>query len=174
MLRKLSITFTGLFLLVALLVSGFGFAQSVSAQVTEGEEGEVTSAERAENRQARKELRQVARQVIDKEELKQVVADTLGVTVEEVEAARENGTMQELIDASGVSAEELEAAVTAARDAMIDEALANGEITAEQAEQLKARDGSHKGEGPDGPGSREGREGRGAGDGPQAETTDEA
>ncbi len=105
--------------------------------------GEIT-AERGEQILARLELRNLARQVIDRDALKQVAADTLGVTVAELEAAKEDGTMSELVDASGVSKEELKAAVTEARDGMIDEAVANGELTEEQGEQLKARNGKHR------------------------------
>ncbi len=239
MLRKVLITASGLFLLLALFVSAFGFAQNVSAQITEGddsavpaEEGtgrrgkhrrggrniltseeraevvadvlgisaeEVTAAkedgthmselaeangvsadavsdaiyaassskvdemvasgdltaEQGEQILARLELRQLARQVIDKDELKQVAASTLGVSVEELEAAKEDGTMEELLESSGVRADELAEAVTAARDEMIDDAVTSGDLTAEQAEQLKARTGKHKGAGCEGRGDRE-------------------
>lgn len=67
------------------------------------------------------------------------VAETLGMTVEELEAAHEAGTdLRELAEAAGVEPEALREATESARIAAIDQAVADGLLTAEEAEQLKA------------------------------------
>lgn len=64
-----------------------------------------------------------------------VYADVLGISIEQVEQAKADGTLRDLIeDADRVA---LTAALVDARDAAIDQALADGEITAEQAELLR-------------------------------------
>ena len=64
-----------------------------------------------------------------------VYADVLGISVEQVEQARADGTLRDLVeDADRVV---LTAALADARDVAIDQALADGEITAEQAELLR-------------------------------------
>ncbi len=64
-----------------------------------------------------------------------VYADVLGISVERVEQSRADGTLRELLeDADRVA---LTAALVDASDAAIDQALADGQITAEQAELLR-------------------------------------
>lgn len=64
-----------------------------------------------------------------------VYADVLGISVEQVERAKADGTLRDLVeDADRVA---LTAALVDARDVAIDQALADGEITAEQAELLR-------------------------------------
>ena len=129
------------------------------------------TAEQGDEILARLELHKLAHDIIDRDVLKQAAADTLGISVEEMEAAKEDGTLQELAEAAGVTREDVRDAVIAARDGMIDDALANGEITAEQAEQLKEkpiRKGRHGGHGRPGRGGGQGRPDNGA----PAETTD--
>lgn len=64
-----------------------------------------------------------------------VYADVLGISVERVEQSRADGTLRELLeDADRVA---LTAALVDASDSAIDQALADGEITAEQAELLR-------------------------------------
>ncbi|HFC12064.1 MAG TPA: hypothetical protein ENJ56_04405 [Anaerolineae bacterium] len=99
-------------------------------------DGDITQEE-ADKILEKIELRKLAYQVFDREVLKQAVADTLGVTVDELEAAHEDGTVAELADAAGVTRADVKEAVEAARNGLIDDALANGEITTEQAEQLR-------------------------------------
>ncbi|MCA9875015.1 MAG: hypothetical protein KC441_15205 [Anaerolineales bacterium] len=65
-----------------------------------------------------------------------VMAEALGVTVEEFQAAKEAHTVQDLIDASGLTNEELMTAVQTARDAAVQQAVADGVITQEQADAL--------------------------------------
>ena len=64
-----------------------------------------------------------------------VYASVLGKTSEEVEAAKEDGTLRDLL--AGVNRVALAAALVDARDAAIDAAEEAGEITAEQAALLR-------------------------------------
>ena len=84
----------------------------------------------------RREFRELRglRSVLDVDETA-VYADVLGIGVERVEEARADGTLRELLeDADRVA---LTAALVDAGDAAIDQALADGQITAEQAELLR-------------------------------------
>ena len=109
------------------------------------EDGEITSeqAERLEalvsaergdldesDRETLKSLRGVA-----KVDVIAVYASLLGKTSEEVEAAKEDGTLRDLL--AGVNRVALAAALVDARDAAIDAAEEAGEITAEQATLLR-------------------------------------
>ncbi len=106
------------------------------------------------------ELKQLARAIIDRDVLKQAAADAIGVTVAELEAAKEARTMSELLEENGVTRDEVNTAVEAAKNDMIDQALANGDITEEQAEQLR--------EMRSGKGGKGGRGGRGGNRAPAA------
>jgi hypothetical protein len=76
------------------------------------------------------------------------VANALGVTVEEVQAAKEDGTFRELVEASGLTRDDLRTVVEEARQEMINQALADGVITQEQADQIQSRGpGGHRGGG---------------------------
>lgn len=81
-----------------------------------------------------REARQALAETIDR---KAVLADILGVTVEELEAAREERTLKDLVADSGLTREEIAAATEAAYQDAIDQALADGVITPEQAELLE-------------------------------------
>lgn len=83
--------------------------------------------------------RQEVRKYMDKDA---VVADLLGMTTAEVEAARAEGqSIRELLEANGVEHEALHEAREAAREAAIDAALADGVITEAQAEALRDGEG---------------------------------
>ena len=102
-----------------------------------------------------------------KEATQEAAADALGMSVEELEAAREEGTkLDELAEEAGVEVDAVKEAVEAARAEAIEDALADGTITEEQAEFLL----EHGGRGDCGPGGkgRGGRGGRGPGDGAPA------
>lgn len=101
--------------------------------------------------------RQLTRRNERFEEHKDEMAEFLGVTVEELESAHENGTVKELIEESGKTQDEIFAFHEELREAHIQSLLESGEITEEQAEQMLER------------GPREGRGrgmGRGMGRGP--------
>lgn len=95
--------------------------------------GDITQEE-ADAMIERMELQQLSQQIFSKDDAKAAVAAALGISVEELDAAKEDGTLRDLIEESGV---DVRAAVEEARNAAIDAALANGEITAEQAEALR-------------------------------------
>ncbi len=96
------------------------------------------------------EAARALRGTIDKDA---IMADVLGVSVEEVAAARSNHTLRDLVEESGLTADELRAALQAAHAAAIDQAAADGIITVEQAELLQeAAENGPRGFGPRGRG----------------------
>ena len=126
------------------------FDAKVSAVNEAVEAGEIT-AEQGEAIVARLELSNIARDIFDKDEMKAIVAEVIGVTVEELEEARENGTARELFE--DADREAIQAAVEAYRAEQIQEALDAGLITPEQAEQLEEFDGHRGRRGHRGPGN---------------------
>ncbi|MBK8985887.1 MAG: hypothetical protein IPM39_07360 [Chloroflexi bacterium] len=86
-----------------------------------------------------------------------IMAEILGVTVEEFQAAREARTVQDLVDAAGLTQAELITAVQAAHQAALQQAIADGLITQEQADALS----SGRGFGLDGLGGGRGNGGHG-------------
>lgn len=79
--------------------------------------------------------------------MEEAIADALGVSVEELQAAKEDGTARQLVEDSGVDMETLQAARDAAREEMISQALADGVITEEQAQMLREHQGRPGGHG---------------------------
>ncbi len=74
---------------------------------------------------------------IDREVMLEAIADVLGITVDELEAAREAGTrLPELAESLGVEIELVEDAITAVRIEGVEQAAADGEITQEQADRI--------------------------------------
>ena len=68
-------------------------------------------------------------------DISEIYADLLGLTEEEYDAAREDGTLRDLV--SDLDSVAVTAAIVEARDAQIDEALAAGDITEEEAGLLR-------------------------------------
>ena len=67
-------------------------------------------------------------------------ADILGVDIEEIQAMREAGkTFPEILDELGIDREEMKEKMQAARQAHIDQLVADGVITQEQADQRLER-----------------------------------
>ncbi len=66
-----------------------------------------------------------------------VLADLLGISAEELAAAKEDGSVRDLIEASGLSQEDIQAAMQDAHEAAVAQAVADGVITQEQADQLQ-------------------------------------
>ncbi|MBE2224246.1 MAG: hypothetical protein IAF02_22090, partial [Anaerolineae bacterium] len=81
---------------------------------------------------------QALRDYLDQED---VLAELLGLTVEEFEAAKEDGTIRDLVTASGLTQEEIMTAMQTARETAVAQAVADGVITQEQADQLQAMPG---------------------------------
>ena len=107
-------------------------------------------------------LRGLARDIFNREDAQAVIAEALGLTVEELAAAHEDGTrLPELADEQGVDMETVMTAVSDARTAAFEQAVADGLLTQEQADQLLSqrgpRFGGHGGHGgPRGGGPRGG------------------
>ena len=93
---------------------------------------------------------------------KAITAEVLGMTEEELDAAREAGQrLPDLLEAAGMDEASFRAATEAATEAVIQQAVTDGVITAEQAELVKSAPQPERG-GPDG--GRGGHGGRGQGD----------
>lgn len=126
------------------------------------EAGELTQEE-ADEIFAHMALRQLSHDIFSREDAAAVVAETLGLSVEELEAAKEEGTLEDLI--SEDDHEAIRTAVQAAREEAVNQAVEDGTITQEQADEL-LEDGFGKCGGRGGPGRRGGPRGNGNGDGP--------
>jgi hypothetical protein len=70
-----------------------------------------------------------------------IMAQVLGVTVEELQAAKTAGTMQALVEASGLTQAEIMTAMQEAHAAAIAQVVADGLITQEQADALQSGPG---------------------------------
>lgn len=83
---------------------------------------------------ANNELRELLEQIIDRDA---IVADILGITAEEVATARENGVkLGELIEQAGLDPETVRTAVKEATTVAVQQAVTDGTITQEQADQI--------------------------------------
>ena len=105
------------------------------------------------------------RQIFDREAKQAVVAGALGIAVDELEAYREDGTrLPEIVEELGVDVESVKAAVDAAKTDAVNQAVEDGTITQEQADQILSSEGrpGRGGRGFGGPGGR----GPANGDGP--------
>lgn len=102
------------------------------------------------------------------EEMQAVIADALGITVAELEAAHAEGKrLPELAAELGVALEDVQTAVQAAHEAAILQAVADGLITQEQADWMLQRHNNGMGMGMPGGGPRGGHHGGHGGFGPQ-------
>lgn len=104
---------------------------------------------------------QLIRDLIDHDA---IMAQVLGVTVEELQAAKTAGTMRDLVEASGLTQAEIMTAMQEAHAAAVAQAVADGLITQEQADALQSGPGfgmmrgGHRGHGGmGGPGGMGGR-----------------
>jgi hypothetical protein len=111
-----------------------------------------------------------------------ILADILGISADELEAAKADGTVRDLIDASGLTQEEIMTAMQTAHETAVAQAVADGVITQEQADQLQALPGNsnlggpcegqgHGGRGGHGPGGFGGQRGGGFPGGSLPDTT---
>lgn len=113
------------------------------------------TAEQADLMRAQRALKDY----IDREAL---TAQALGISVEELQAARDEGTrIPDLLDELGLTAEEFRTTLQAAHEAALQQAVEDGVITAEQAEALQNAPGRMPGFG--GRGGRGGHPGGGRG-----------
>lgn len=119
------------------------------------EDGTITQ-EQLDEMLEMKALRELAQDIFSRDDAQAVIAEQLGLTVEELAAARDEGTrIAELADAQGIDLETLMTAVTDARSAAFAQAVADGTLTQEQADLLLSQSGPHFGfGGHGGPGGR--------------------
>lgn len=136
-------------------------AQAHEAAMTEAlETGRITQ-EQADLMAAHQALRTY----IDKGE---IMATVLGLSSEELDAAREAGkSHRDLVEEAGLDREALKVAMLSAHQAAVDTALADGAISPEQAELLKDSEGA--GHGIRGGHSGHGRQGGRGFNGPRGE-----
>ncbi len=84
----------------------------------------------------------------------EALADALGMTVEELQAAKDEGlTLEEIAEQQGTTIEDVRAAMQSAKEEAINQAVADGTLTQEQADSILSGEG------------RGGRGGRGSGNG---------
>jgi len=107
--------------------------QAYDAMVADAVAGGQITQERADRLLAKRALQAY----IDREA---ILAAALEMTVEELEAARADGrTVAELMDERGIDAESLQANAQAAVEAAVQQAVADGAITQEQADEFLSR-----------------------------------
>lgn len=109
------------------------------------------------------EAHRAVRDYIDREA---IMVEVLGVSMDELEAARDDGTLRDLLSNLNLDRGEMGEQMKAAMDAALNQAVGDGVITQEQADQLHAQGGQlglgHKDFGKRGfDGERFGGEGRG-------------
>lgn len=106
-------------------------------------------------------LRDLLPQIFDQDEMKAVVAGALGISVDELEAAKEAGTrLPDLAEELGVDLQTVHDAVQAYRETAVADAVASGLITQEQADQILSHPGHFGPGGQRGPGPRGGFQGQ--------------
>lgn len=124
-------------------------------------DGDLTQ-EQADEILANMAFRSVMRDIFGPEDAKAATAAALGISVEELEAAREDGTrLPELAEELGVDLADVRDAVQSAREDAINQAVADGLITQEQADRALSHEGPGNCGGPGGRGGFGGRGGRG-------------
>ncbi|MBK9051538.1 MAG: hypothetical protein IPL78_11640 [Chloroflexi bacterium] len=107
-----------------------GLTAAINQAVTDG----TITQEQADAMLARMELRVLAHEVVD---MQAITADALGITVEDLIAAHADGQrLPELVDELGLDLDTVQADIRAGREAAINQALADGTITQEQADLL--------------------------------------
>lgn len=131
------------------------------------EDGTITQ-EQLDEMLEMKALRELAQDIFSRDDAQAVIAEQLGLTVEELAAARDEGTsVSELADAQGIDLETLMTAVSDARTAAFEQAVTDGSLTQEQADLLLSQRGPHFGFGGHGGHGHGGHGGmRGGGFGP--------
>jgi hypothetical protein len=97
----------------------------------------ILTQEQADEMAARKQVHEALASYLDP---KALMAEALGLSVEDLEAALAEGkTMRDLVDESGLDAATLREKMQAAHEAAIAQAVADGVITQEQADELADR-----------------------------------
>ncbi|MCA9900556.1 MAG: hypothetical protein H6654_06825 [Ardenticatenaceae bacterium] len=127
-------------------------------------DGTITQ-EQLDEMLAMQELRELGKEIFSRDDAQAVIAEQLGLTVEELAAAHDEGTrLSDLAEQQGVDLETVMTAVSDARTAAIEAAVADGTITQDQADILLSHDGpGFGGRGHGGHGGRGGHGGPGGG-----------
>jgi len=121
------------------------------------EDGVITQEQLDEMLEMRA-LHDLAKDIFSRDDAQAVIAEQLGLTVEELAAARDEGThIYDLAEEQGIDMDTLMTAVSDARAAAFEQAVADGLLTQEQADLLLSQQGPHFG----GPGGHGGPGGRG-------------
>ncbi len=129
----------------------------VDGKITQAQADAILSGENA---------RGYLRDIFDKEAVETAVADALGLTVEELQAARDDGKrLPEIAAEQGVELSAVQEAAQAVREAALQQAVEDGLLTQEQADQLQNRRGGGNG----GPRRNGNGGGRFGGDNPQGQ-----
>ena len=124
------------------------------------EDGTITQEQLDEMLEMRA-LHDLAKDIFSRDDAQAVIAEQLGLTVEELAAARDEGThVYDLAEEQGIDMDTLMTAVSDARTAAFTQAVADGLLTQEQADLLLSQQGSHFG-GFGGHGGRGGHGGHG-------------
>ncbi|MBK8900517.1 MAG: hypothetical protein IPM53_04985 [Anaerolineaceae bacterium] len=127
------------------------------------EDGTITQ-EQLDEMLEMKALRELAQDIFSREDAQAIIAEQLGLTVEELAAARDEGTrIFELADAQGIDMATLMTAVSDARTAAFEQAVVDGLLTQEQADLLLSQSGPHFGFGGHSGGGMHGMQGGGHG-----------
>lgn len=110
-------------------------------------DGELTQEE-ADEIFAHMALRETVKELKQSPEVMEAVADALGISVDELEAAREEGTkLHELADAQGVDIATVKEAGKVAFETAVNDAVADGSLTQEQADDILSGEGCNGGRG---------------------------
>jgi hypothetical protein len=129
------------------------------------EDGTITQEQLDEMLEMRA-LHDLAKEIFGRDDAQAVIAEQLGLTVEELAAARDEGTrIYDLAEEQGIDMDTLMTAVSDARIAAFAQAVADGLLTQEQADLLQSQRGPHMGGsgGHGGPGGGRGMHGGGHG-----------
>ncbi len=109
------------------------------------EDGTITQEQLDEMLEMRA-LHDLAKEIFSRDDAQAVIAEQLGLTVEDLAAAHDEGTrIFELADEQGIDMETLMTAVSEARSAAFEQAVVDGLLTQEQADLLLSQCGPHFG-----------------------------
>lgn len=113
-------------------------AEAIAQAVADG----TITQEQADAMAERAELRTVIRDIFDRDAMTAVAADVLGMSVEELEAAKADGVrFPELAEEAGIEMSVLADAMEQAKADALETAVADGLITQEQADEIGSREG---------------------------------
>lgn len=138
-------------------VQGHGPASVLSGLVSDGTLTQAQADKVADAFKKQREEMQQQREA-QRAEMQALISKTLGISEADLEAARKEG--KSLKDIAGDKRDELVAAMVAFETAKIDKAVADGKLTQEQADKMKANmqertENRVDGKGPDGNGPRQ-------------------